>query len=163
MREAPQTLFTKLFKAWNITHLVFEKDTDAYASDRDAVIIEAAKEASVEVIVRPGHTLWDSDLLVEKNHGKPRMSISQVQTAGLKIRAITRPIPAPKSIPDPGKTNLDFEQHQPDQAPDFNQRIRERGDKSYERIPGPRGALQFQHWMHLNSQKLYRHTEAGRK
>ncbi|KAH6668024.1 DNA photolyase [Halenospora varia] len=35
MREAPQTLFPKLFKAWKITHLVFEKDTDAYARDRD--------------------------------------------------------------------------------------------------------------------------------
>ena len=36
IREAPQTLFPKLFKAWKITHLVFEKDTDAYARGRDA-------------------------------------------------------------------------------------------------------------------------------
>jgi cryptochrome len=139
MREAPQTLFPKLFKAWKITHLVFEKDTDAYARERDAAIIEAAKEAGVEVIVRSGRTLWDSDLLVEKNHGKPTMSISQVQTAGPKIGAIPRPMPAPKSLPDPGPTNLDFVQKQPDQTPDFNEGIRQQGDKSYEKISGPKG------------------------
>lgn len=38
LREAPQTLLPKLFKAWNVTHLVFEKDTDAYARDRDASV-----------------------------------------------------------------------------------------------------------------------------
>ena len=139
MREAPQTLFPKLFKAWKVTHLVFEKDTDAYARDRDAAVIKAAEEAGIEVIVRSGRTLWDSDLLVEKNHGKPTMSISQVQTAGPKIGAIPRPIPSPKSLPDPGSTNLDFEQQQPDQTPDFNQGSRHSGDKSYERLAGPKG------------------------
>lgn len=139
MREAPQTLFPKLFKAWKVTHLVFEKDTDAYARDRDSAVIKAAEEAGVEVIVRSGRTLWDSDLLVEKNHGKPTMSISQVQAAGPKIGAIPRPIPPPKSLPDPGSTNLDFEQQQPDQVPDFNQNLRQSGDKSYESIAGPEG------------------------
>lgn len=140
MREAPQTLFPKLFKAWKVSHLVFEKDTDAYARDRDAAVIEAAKQAGVEVIItQSGRTLWDSDLLVEKNHGKPTMSISQVQTAGPKIGAIPRPIPAPNALPDPGKTNLDFEQQQPDQSPDYNERTRQTEDKSYARIAGPTG------------------------
>jgi cryptochrome len=66
MREAPQTLFPKLFKAWEITHLVFEKDTDAYARDRDSEIRKAAEEAGVEVITKSGRTLWDSDELVKK-------------------------------------------------------------------------------------------------
>jgi hypothetical protein len=42
------------------------------------------------VIERSGRTLWDSDQLVEKNHGKPAMSISQVQSAGPKIGSIPR-------------------------------------------------------------------------
>jgi cryptochrome len=137
MREAPQTLLPKLFKAWKVTHLVFEKDTDAYARDRDAAVIKAAKEAGVEVIIRSGRTLWDSDLLVEKNHGKPTMSISQVQTAGPKIGAIPRPIPPPKSLPDPGSTKLDFGQEQPVPSPDFNKKHRVSGDRSYEKISGP--------------------------
>lgn len=139
MREAPQTLFPKLFKAWNITHLVFEKDTDAYARDRDTEIMRAAKEAGVEVIIKSGRTLWDSDELVKKNHGKPTMSISQVQAAGPKVGPIPRPIPAPKSIPDPGETSLDFEQHQPEQEPDLNSTSRKQNDKSYDSIAGPNG------------------------
>lgn len=79
IREAPQTLFPKLFKAWKISHLVFEKDTDAYARDRDAEVMKLAKEAGVEVIIGVGRTLWDPDELVKQNGGKPTMSISQVQ------------------------------------------------------------------------------------
>ena len=51
LREPAVTLLPKLFKAWNISHLVFEKDTDAYARERDAKVAEAAKKAGVEVIV----------------------------------------------------------------------------------------------------------------
>ena len=56
---------------------MFERDTDAYARDRDAQVIRSAKEAGVEVIYRCGRTLWDSDELVKKNGGKPTMSITQ--------------------------------------------------------------------------------------
>jgi cryptochrome len=79
IREAPQTLLPKLFKAWKISHLVFEKDTDAYAKDRDTEVVKLAKEAGVEVIIKMGRTLWDPDELVKLNGGKPTMTISQVQ------------------------------------------------------------------------------------
>lgn len=139
MREAPQTLFPKLFKAWGVTHLVFEKDTDAYARDRDEEIMKVAKEAGVEVIVQYGRTLWDSDELVSKNHQNPTMSISQVQAAGSKVGPIPRPISAPTFLPDPGETTLDFEQQPPDQNPDLNRGAREHVDKSFEKISGPHG------------------------
>ncbi len=79
MREAPTTLLPKLFKAWNISHLVFEKDTDAYARQRDGEVMELARQAGVEIVVKTGRTLYDSDELVRANGGKPTMSISQVQ------------------------------------------------------------------------------------
>lgn len=79
LREAPQTVLVKLFKAWKISHLVFEKDTDAYARERDEHVIKEAKEAGVEVIVKMGRTLYDPDELVKANGGKPLMSITQVQ------------------------------------------------------------------------------------
>ena len=72
-------MLVKLFNAWKITHLVFEKDTDAYARDRDEEVMRQAKEAGVEVITRMGRTLYDPDELVRNNHGKPVMSISQVE------------------------------------------------------------------------------------
>ena len=79
VREAPQTLLVKLFRSWKITHLVFEKDTDAYARDRDDDVMKQAKDSGVEVIVKMGRTLYDPDELVKMNGGKSTMSISQVQ------------------------------------------------------------------------------------
>ncbi|KPM43511.1 Cryptochrome-1 [Neonectria ditissima] len=139
LREAPQTLFPKLFRAWNVTHLVFEKDIDAYARERDNIVVQAAKDAGVEVIIRSGRTLWDSDRVVEKHGGKPTMSISQLQAAGSKVGPINKPIPAPGRLPDPGDMPIDFEQWQPDVDPDFNSERRTETDTAYNRIDGPNG------------------------
>ena len=79
VREAPQTVLPKLFKAWKISHLVFEKDTDAYARERDEEVMRLAREAGVEVVVELGRTLYDPDELVKANGGKPTMSITQVE------------------------------------------------------------------------------------
>lgn len=78
-------MLVKLLKAWKITHLVFEKDTDAYARERDEDIMEQAKNAGVQVIVKMGRTLYDPDDLVKKNGGKPTMSITQVQHVRLLL------------------------------------------------------------------------------
>lgn len=62
-----------------MSHLVFEKDVDGYAKERDEEIMKLAKEAGVEVLSIPGRTLWDSDELVKANGGKPTMSATQVR------------------------------------------------------------------------------------
>ena len=97
-----------------------------------------ARNAGVEVVIRSGRTLWDSDDLVSKNHNRPTMSISQVQAAGPKIGPIPRPIPAPKTLPDPGETNLEFEQEKPEISPDFQEKIRGK-ENTYEELAGPVG------------------------
>lgn len=142
LREAPQTLFPKLFKAWNVTHLVFEKDTDAYARDRDHVVVESAKKAGVEVIMASGRTLWDSDDVVKANGGKPTMSITQLQAAGHKVGKIAAALDAPTSLPDPGEMPVDelASQHEePPSNPDFNAKWRTLKDKGYTKLAGPRG------------------------
>ncbi|KAF2635734.1 Cryptochrome/photolyase FAD-binding domain-containing protein [Massarina eburnea CBS 473.64] len=139
IREAPQTLFPKLFEQWQITHLVFEKDTDAYARERDEKVMQAAEEAGVKVVVKMGRTLYDPDELVKQNKGKPTMSSSQVQAAGAKIGDILRPIPAPKSLPSPGKTDLTFEPEVPASSPDINLPQRNSAEKSYHALAGPKG------------------------
>ena len=140
VREGAQTVLPKLFKAWKITHIAFEKDVDAYARDRDNSVIESAKNAGIEVLMRTGRTLWDSDDVVKQNGGKPTMSITQLQHAGQKLGAIAKPLPAPKSIPDPGDTSLkDVQQDKPPQEPDFNARFRKRPDKGYDALAGPNG------------------------
>ncbi|KAF5020763.1 hypothetical protein F66182_7223 [Fusarium sp. NRRL 66182] len=139
LREAPQTLFPKLFKAWKATHLVFEKDTDSYGRERDNIVAQAAKDAGVEVIIRSGRTLWDSDQIVEKHGGKPTMSINQLQTAASKLGEVRKSIPAPKHLPDPGEMPVDFEQDEPETKPDFNSDYRTAKDKAYAEIAGPNG------------------------
>ncbi|THV86915.1 Cryptochrome/photolyase FAD-binding domain-containing protein [Aureobasidium pullulans] len=140
LREAPQTLFPKLFKAWKITHLVFEKDTDAYARERDEKICEIANEMGIRVITKTGRTLYDSDLLVKTNHGKPTMTIAQVQAAAAKLGKVAEPLPAPTSLPDPGDLTLEFEQEKPKSEPDFNKTHRTDDEGSYEvGIAGPNG------------------------
>jgi len=138
LREPAVTLLPKLFKAWKISHLVFEKDTDAYAKDRDAQIMEQARKAGVEVIVRSGRTLWDSDEVVKVNKGKPTMSISQLQAAGAKVGEIEPVVETPKSLPDPGDLELDIEQTQPKPDWDMNEQFRDAKETSYSSgIAGP--------------------------
>ncbi|MCJ1465110.1 hypothetical protein MMC07_003726 [Pseudocyphellaria aurata] len=137
VREAPQTVLVKLFRAWKISHLVFEKDTDAYARSRDEKIMEIAKEAGVKVITKVGRTLYDPDELVRANGGNPTMSITQVQNASKKLPDIPRPIPTPKSIPDPGNTSFDFDHVQPPRNPDFNSSQRSSEETSYANLAGP--------------------------
>ncbi|KAI1180239.1 DNA photolyase [Nemania sp. FL0916] len=139
LREAPQTLFPKLFAAWKATHLVFERDTDAYARKRDDVVIDAAKKAGVEVVTRYGRTLWDSDEVVAKNGGKPTMSITQLQAAGKKVGQIPKPIPAPSHLPDPGEMPIDFDHEQAEETIDINAPHRSKTDKTYRHIAGPKG------------------------
>ncbi|KOS17971.1 Cryptochrome-2 [Escovopsis weberi] len=108
LRGAPQTLLPEIFKAWKPTHLVFEKDTEPYARARDEAVAKAARDAGVEVITRTGRTLWDSDEVVEANSNRPTMTIQQLQAAGAKLGEVDRPVDAPRKLPDPGETPLDF-------------------------------------------------------
>ncbi|KAI1843502.1 hypothetical protein JX266_010328 [Neoarthrinium moseri] len=139
VREAPQTVMPKLFKAWKVTHLVFEKDTDSYGRERDKVVVDLAKKAGVKVISPYGRTLWDSDDLVAQNGGKPTMSITQLQAAGKKVGKIPMPLPAPKHLPDPGDMPLDFGLESPDPKPDVNAPLRDGKDQAYTSLAGPKG------------------------
>ncbi|KAG6031500.1 hypothetical protein E4U19_008050 [Claviceps sp. Clav32 group G5] len=139
LREGPQTLLPKLFKAWNVTHLVFEKDADSYARERDEAISKAAKEAGVEVVVRSGRTLWDSDQVVAKHGGKPTMSMTALLSATKKLGDVPRPISSPTQLPDPGDMPVDFEQDAPETKPDINAESRTNNDTGYRKIAGPKG------------------------
>lgn len=149
IREPAVTVLPKLFKSWNITHLVFEKDTDSYGRDRDAVVVQAAKDAGVECVIRSGRTLWDSDEIVKANGGKPTMSITQLQAAGEKVGPIADPLPTPTHFPDPGDVRCILagsshavSQTLPAKKPDFNVDHRVQEEESYgSGIAGPEGTF----------------------
>lgn len=145
VREAPQTVLPKLWKQWGITHLVFEKDTDAYARERDEVVVRLAEEVGIEVIVEMGRTLFDSDVLVGKNQGKPVMSMSQVEKAADKINGgrPERPLESPKGVPDPWeRERMDLsgiEFGGVEVEVDVNADHRTAEDKQYGQLMGPKG------------------------
>lgn len=145
IREQPQTVLPKLWKQWGITHLVFEKDTDSYARQRDEDVIQLAQKAGVEVIIRMGRNLFDPDDLVAKNGGKAVMSMSQAEKAAEKVNSgqPDRPLEAPTSIPDPlpeDQMDLSNLQHEDVKVePDLNADHRTAArDSQYAAIMGPK-------------------------
>lgn len=74
VRGAPQTVLPVLWKAWNITHLIFEKDTAGYGAIRDAEIRVLAANTGINVTDVLGHTLYDPVAIVNAHGGKATMS-----------------------------------------------------------------------------------------
>ncbi|KAI0050888.1 DNA photolyase [Auriscalpium vulgare] len=138
LREAPGTLLPKLFKEWAITHLVFEKDTDSYAAQRDAEIVKLAQEADVQVITRTGRTLWDPAAIIKENGGKATMSLTSFMKASKNLGDPPKPLPEPSSIPDPGDLSLSFLNTVPPTVIDLNKLHRQKhDDESYSALAGP--------------------------
>ncbi|KAK5696041.1 hypothetical protein LTR97_008461 [Elasticomyces elasticus] len=167
LREPAVTLLPKLFKEWGITHLVFEKDTDSYAKERDGKVMENARECGVEVVVGPqSRTLWDSEEVVKANGGKPTMSITQLQAAGKKVGPIARPTDAPTSIPGLGETGLGgIEQTRPvveEGVGDINAKYRSSNEASYASgIAGPDGMFSVPTLVELGMKPATTHIRGG--
>ncbi|PLB47696.1 putative DNA photolyase [Aspergillus steynii IBT 23096] len=143
VREAPHTVLPKLWKRWAVTHLVFEKDTDAYARERDETVMELAKEAGVQVIVEMGRNLFDPDEVVKRNGGKPTMSMSQIEKAvgGINSGRPGGVVETPERVPDPwDQERMDLsavEQEGVDSTGDVNREYRMKEDAQYVKIMGP--------------------------
>lgn len=101
VRGEPIELLPELWKRWDITHLVIEKDPSAYGRRRDTLVIEAAKQSRVEVIAVQGHHLYDPEEVVKRNKGKPTMSISALQKVIAEVGGVPKPIDAPNTLPSP--------------------------------------------------------------
>ncbi|EXJ85577.1 hypothetical protein A1O1_05942 [Capronia coronata CBS 617.96] len=102
-RAAPAKVLAALLRHWKIDVLVLEKDPDAYARLRDADVADVAEALGVRVVSVPGRTLFDSDEVVERNGGKPTLSIAQFGRVVEKIGdgRPGRPVEAPTRLPDP--------------------------------------------------------------
>jgi cryptochrome len=61
-----------------ITHLVFEKDTETHALQRDSQVQAACKRAGVECIIKSGHTLWDVEETLKANKGHPTLTYTSL-------------------------------------------------------------------------------------
>ncbi|CBQ72710.1 related to Deoxyribodipyrimidine photolyase [Sporisorium reilianum SRZ2] len=101
VRGEPTELLPELWKRWNITHLVIEKDPSAYGRRRDRLIREAAKKSNVEVVAVQGHHLYDPEEVVKRNKGKPTMALSTLQKIVANMGDVPKPIDAPTDLPLP--------------------------------------------------------------
>lgn len=109
LRGSPQEVLPLVWSQWSITDMYIEKDTAAYARQRDQAIIELAREVAPEmnVHVLVGHNLLDPEQVVMKgNGGKPTTTMGQWKKAASVCGDIARPLPAPTSLPPPGDTKL---------------------------------------------------------
>ena len=155
VREAPTSVIRKLVKKWKIDVLVFEKDTDAYAKERDEDVRKQCEEAGVKVEILMGRTLFDPDELVKHNGGKPTMTMSQTVKAsgqidpgdGGKKGEPKRCVPTPETLPDPlSEAEMDlsddkeFEHEVPERTPDYNKTHRrsDEEERQYLKVAGPK-------------------------
>ncbi|SCV72014.1 BQ2448_4708 [Microbotryum intermedium] len=153
VRGPPTTVLPALFKQWKITDIVWEKDDDPYTGSRDAAVKELATQAGVKVHTVLGHTLWDSEELI-KVHGTathfPR-TLQGFQKLLTSATTPSKPIDAPKKLPDPGPTDLkDLEKNKKvhdvsdwrknDVNPESRQGRTTEEERTYEtQFAGPRG------------------------
>jgi cryptochrome len=95
LRGKPQEVLPPVFKEWGVTRLCFESDTEPYAKQRDAAVRQLAEAAGVEVHSSVSHTLYDPQLLLARNGGKPPLTMQ----AFTKLADAVGPPPAPAADP----------------------------------------------------------------
>lgn len=80
VRGPPEKVLPMMWANWGITHLVFEKDSNAYAKVRDQRIMKLAEEKGVKVVDVHGRHLYDPMEVVKVHGNAPTMTLHQWQT-----------------------------------------------------------------------------------
>ena len=83
LRGKPGEVMPRLWESWGITHLAFEKDSNAYSRVRDGEMRKMAEAAGVEMVEVGGRHLYDPAEVVEANGGKPTLTLHHWQAVSL--------------------------------------------------------------------------------
>lgn len=70
VRGKPADEFARVFKEWNVELLTFEEDIEPFALTRDKEVRELAKKINVKVETCCSHTIYNPELVIQKNLGK---------------------------------------------------------------------------------------------
>ncbi|KAI5704905.1 hypothetical protein M8J76_005265 [Diaphorina citri] len=95
----PEEVFPDIFKTWNIKLLTWEYDIEPYAKKRDGLVEDMAKEYKVKVEQHVSHTLYNTNLVIKANGGKPPMTYQKLVSV---LESLPKPKPAddaPTSLP----------------------------------------------------------------
>lgn len=106
VRGNPKAIFPKLFEEWQVEHLTYEADIEPYARQRDILVDKQAKKFNVKVVTMVSHTLYNPDLIIQKNLG---VAPTRYQTflnivAGMSI---PEPVETPTVLPANSKPPKD--------------------------------------------------------
>lgn len=111
VRGGPTDVLPMMVKQWGVTHVVFEKDSNAYAKVRDKAVREVLEGlgVGVEVVEVHGRHLYDPQEVGRENGGKATMTLHQWQSVTAKMGEVEAVVDAPEGLPDPGEGEVKLE------------------------------------------------------
>ncbi|XP_058120816.1 cryptochrome-2 [Anopheles ziemanni] len=98
VRGNPIEVFPKLFEEWNVSLLTYEYDIEPYAVKRDKTVEEQATKHNVEVHVAKSHTIFDPELILKRNGGKPPLTYQKYASVASALK-IPEAVPVPQKLP----------------------------------------------------------------
>lgn len=109
VRGVPDEVFPKLLKSWNVKALTFESDIEPYARKRDASIVKLCGEHKVEVTQFCSHTIYNPEIVLQRNMGKPPLTYQKFISLVEKL-PVPEPSDEPTKLPDSAKPPPDEEE-----------------------------------------------------
>lgn len=98
IRGNPINIFPKLFTSWKVSTITFEGDIEPYARERDQKVEDLARTYGVKVIIEYSHTIYNPEVVLQKNLGKPPMQYQQFMTLVSKLK-VAEPFACPSKLP----------------------------------------------------------------
>ena len=100
IQGASVDVISKLITDYNVKCITFEIETEPYAKIRDQKVVELCKKLNVEVVTKFGHTLWNSDDVLEANNGVTPITYQSFLSTVTKLEIPDKPLEMPMKIPE---------------------------------------------------------------
>lgn len=110
VRGTPEEVFKRVFMDWNVKLLTFELDIEPYSKRRDKTVKDLAKEFSVDIKECVSHTLYDTEIVIRKNNGKPPLTYQKFLAVADGLGKIKEALPVPERVPDFCKPSPDSQE-----------------------------------------------------
>lgn len=89
--------------------LAFETDIEPYAVKRDEIVVQQAQKANVKIIQESSHTIFNPELIMQKNKGSPPMTYQKFLSVASELKA-PKPEGNPQKVPNSCKPPPDHEE-----------------------------------------------------
>ncbi|XP_017469330.1 PREDICTED: cryptochrome-1 [Rhagoletis zephyria] len=97
VRGTPTTVFPRIFKDWRVSLLTYETDIEPYALNRDAEVQRLAKEAGVKVDACCSHTIYNPELVIQRNGGSAPLTYQKFLSVVEKLK-VALPVATPTRL-----------------------------------------------------------------